>query len=116
MEITLAILVGALYTAGVYMILRRSVLKFVIGIILISNATNILVFLASGPLEAKPVFVEEGIMNAENFADPIPQALLLTAVVIGLGIVGFTLALKLKFFETSGSDDMDEIKPTEQKT
>src|SRR6056297_1296217 len=116
MEIILSILIGALFMAGVYMILRRSILKFVIGIILISNATNILVFLASGPLEDKPVFVEEGVMNAENFADPIPQALLLTAVVIGLGIVGFTLALKLKFFETSGSDDMDEIKPTEKKS
>ncbi len=113
MEILLVILVGVLYTAGVYMVLRRSILKFIIGIIFMSNATNLLVFLASGIVAGKPAFVDETVQNASKIADPLPQALVLTAVVIGFGLVVFALALKLKFFETTGTDDLDQLKKTD---
>lgn len=114
MELILAILVGTLYTAGVYLLLRRSMLKFVIGVILISNATNLLVFLASTPVGGNPVFVTEGTTDAATMADPLPQALLLTAVVIGLGITAYTLALKYKFFESTGTYDLDVLEKTEK--
>ena len=115
MEILMAILVGILYTAGVYMLLRRSILKFIIGIIFMSNATNLLVFLSAGLEAGKPVFLEgkEGVASA--FADPLPQALVLTAVVIGLGIMVYLLAVKYRFFNETGSDDLDELKPTEEE-
>lgn len=110
MEIVLAILVGILFTAGVYMLLRRSIVKFIIGIILLSNATNLLVFLSAGIVPGKPAFVNE---TGEAMADPLPQALVLTAIVIGLGITVFTLALKYKFFEVTGTDDLDQLKKTD---
>ncbi len=115
MEILMAILVGILYTAGVYMLLRRSILKFIIGIIFLSNATNLLVFLSAGLVAGKPVFLggEEGDSGA--YADPLPQALVLTAVVIGLGIVVYLLAIKYRFFSETGSDDLDQLKPTESE-
>jgi len=113
MEIILAILVGVLYTAGVYMLLRRSILKFIIGIIFMSNATNLLVFLAAGIKPGSPAFVDEG-ATAAGLADPLPQALVLTAIVIGLGIIVFILALKYKFFEATGTDDLDQLKSTEE--
>jgi len=114
MELILSILVGTLYTAGVYLMLRRSILKFVIGVILISNATNLLVFLSSTPIGGNPVFVTEEAAKAAALADPLPQALLLTAVVIGLGITAFTLALKYKFFESTGTYDLDVLKETDK--
>jgi len=114
MELILAILVGTLYTAGVYLLLRRSMLKFVIGVILISNATNLLVFLSSTPVGGNPVFVTEEATEAAAMADPLPQALLLTAVVIGLGITAYTLALKYKFFESTGTYDLDVLEKTEE--
>ena len=83
MEIMLAILTGVLYTAGVYMLLRRSILKFIIGIIFMSNATNILVFLAAGVVRGNPAFVNETIADTKPVADPLPQAHVLTAIVIG---------------------------------
>lgn len=113
MEILLTILVGVLYTAGVYMVLRRSILKFVIGIIFMSNATNLLVFLASGIMAGKPAFISDSIENSKDLADPLPQALVLTAIVIGFGIVVFTLALKFKFFQVTGTDDLDQLKQTD---
>ena len=113
MEIILAIVVGGLYTAGVYLMLRRSILKFIIGLIFMSNATNLLVFLSAGLVPGSPAFVEAGQKQAGNLADPLPQALVLTAIVIGLGIVVFTLALKYKFFEMTGTDDLDQLKKTD---
>lgn len=114
MEIVLAILVGVLYTAGVYMMLRRSILKFIIGLIFLSNATNLLVFISAGISAGKPAFVDGKNLAANNISDPLPQALVLTAIVIGFGIVVYTLALKYKFFETTGTDDLDQLKQTEE--
>jgi multicomponent Na+:H+ antiporter subunit C len=113
MEVILAIVVGILYTAGVYLMLRRSILKFIIGLIFMSNATNLLVFLSAGLVSGSPVFVDGKKVNSVLMADPLPQALVLTAIVIGLGIVVFTLALKYKFFELTGTDDLDQLKKTD---
>lgn len=113
MEIILSIVVGVLYTTGVYMLLRRSIVKLIIGIILLSNATNLLIFVSAGLTKGKPAFVEETTILTENFSDPLPQALILTAIVIGFGIVAYTLALKYKFFEVTGTDDLDELKETD---
>ena len=112
MEIVLAILVGVLYTAGVYMILRRNMVKFILGIIFLSNATNLLVFVSAGLVSGRPVFVKEHLTQTE-LSDPLPQAMVLTAIVIGFGIVSFTLALKYKFFTATGTNDLDKLKKTD---
>lgn len=114
MEVVLALLVGILYTAGVYMLLRRSIVKFIIGIIFMSNATNLLVFLAGGLAAGEPAFTQATSEASESVvSDPLPQALVLTAIVIGLGIVVFTLALKFRFFQETGSDDLDQLQQTD---
>lgn len=115
MEVLLAILVGVLYTAGVYMLLRRSILKFIIGIIFLSNATNLLVFLTAGIIPGEPVFIDETGSATEHLADPLPQALVLTAVVIGFGIVVYLLAVKYRLFYETHTDDLDQLKPTEEE-
>jgi multicomponent Na+:H+ antiporter subunit C len=114
MEIVLAILVGVLYTAGVYMMLRRSILKFIIGLIFFSNATNLLVFISAGIIAGQPAFVAGKTSTADHLSDPLPQALVLTAIVIGFGIIVYTLALKYKFFKSTGTDDVDQLKQTEE--
>ena len=113
MEILIAILIGLLYSTGVYLILRRSIVKFIIGIILMSNATNLLVFLSAGILPGSPAF-SDGNVDKMMQADPLPQALVLTAIVIGFGIVAFTLALKYKFFKLTGTDDLDQLQQTDK--
>lgn len=114
MEVLLSGLVGLLYAAGVYMLLRRSIVKFIIGIIFMSNATNLLVFLSAGLIQGSPAFVDETTTAANRLmADPTPQALVLTAIVIGLGMVAFILALKYKYFEVTGTDDLDQLKQTD---
>ncbi len=113
MEILLSALTGLLYAGGVYLILRRSILKFIIGIIFLSNATNLLVFLSAGIVHGKPAFINGAESELDKLADPLPQALVLTAIVIGFGIVIFTLALKYKFFEVTSIDDLDQLTNTD---
>lgn len=95
------------------MVLRRSILKFIIGLIFMSNATNLLVFISSGVVAGEPAFVGSEPVDANALSDPLPQALVLTAIVIGFGIVVFTLALKYKFYEATGTDDLDQLKKTD---
>ena len=115
MEVIVSILIGVLYTAGVYLLLRRSLVKLTLGIIFLSNATNLLIFMSAGLTEGKPIFIsEEGVKAAQETADPLPQALVLTAIVIGFGIIAFTLVLKYKYYKKTGTYDVDQLKRTEQ--
>jgi multicomponent Na+:H+ antiporter subunit C len=115
MEVIVSILIGVLYTAGVYLLLRRSLVKLILGIIFLSNATNLLIFMSAGLTEGKPAFIsKEGAKAAQETADPLPQALVLTAIVIGFGIIAFTLVLKYKYYKKTGTYDVDQLKRTEQ--
>lgn len=114
METLLSIVIGGLYTAGFYSILRRSIVKLVIGLMFISHATNLLIFTAGGLTRGLPPLVASHRQVPDvPFADPLPQALTLTAIVISFGITAFTLVLVLKAFKTTGTDDLDEMKGSE---
>lgn len=114
MELILSILVGILYAAGVYMLLRRSLLKLILGIIFLSNATNLLIFMSAGLTFGEPAFIRlNEVVKRQEMADPLPQALVLTAIVIGFGIVAFTLALKYKYYKKTGTYDLDQVKKTD---
>lgn len=115
MEIIVAITTGVLFGAGIYMLLRRSVTKLVIGIILLSNATNLLLFVAAGLKAGKPAIIPEGDALPETMpSDPVPQALILTAIVISLGIIAFTLALQYVHYISTGKEDLDKAKETDR--
>jgi len=113
MDVILSILTGVLYAAGVYLLLRRSIVKLILGIIFLSNATNLLVFIAGGLLHEESVFLDEK-KDLAKYGDPLSQALVLTAIVIGFGIVGLTLVLKYKYYEATGTDDLDNVKETDK--
>lgn len=108
MEIILSLLTGVLFGTGVYFLLRRSIVKLILGIIFLSNATNLLLFLAGGLTLKKPSFLKEA--GTTEVADPLPQALVLTAIVIGFGVIAFTLVLKYKFHQSTGTVDIDDAK------
>ncbi|MGI8892201.1 MAG: Na+/H+ antiporter subunit C [Bacteroidia bacterium] len=114
MEVLLAILIGGLYAAGFYMMLRRSIIKLIIGLILLSNAANLLIFTISGITRGAPPLISEGQETITGeFADPVPQALILTAIVIGFGVQAFSIVLIKKVFQRTGTDDLDDLKSTD---
>jgi multicomponent Na+:H+ antiporter subunit C len=113
-EIVLALVVGGLYAAGIYMMLRRSIVKLLIGLALLSHAANLLIFTAPGLTRGRPPLIPEGARDLlAPFADPLPQALILTAIVIQFGILAFALALFHRVAGTVGTDDLDDMKTTD---
>jgi multicomponent Na+:H+ antiporter subunit C len=115
MEIVLAFVVGALYAAGVYMLLRRSLVKLLIGLSLLTHATNLLIFTAAGLTRSRaPVIAADQTVLTAPFADPLPQALILTAIVISFGVTAFALALAFRTYRSVGTDDLDRMRNTDQ--
>lgn len=114
METLLAIVIGVLFAAGVYLLLRRSIVKLILGIMLLSHGTNLLIFVAGGLIKGQPQFTRGMADAAANPTDPIPQALILTAIVIGFGITAFFLALMYRFYKATGTEDLDELKEGER--
>jgi multicomponent Na+:H+ antiporter subunit C len=108
-EAWLAVVVGVLYATGVFMMLRRSIVKLLIGIALLSHATHLLVFAAAGVVRGRPPILEEHAQRAAQVADPLPQALVLTAIVIGFGVLAFAIALIHRAHQETGSDDVDRL-------
>jgi multicomponent Na+:H+ antiporter subunit C len=114
MELLLAIVAGVLYATGVYLMLRRRLAQLIIGFSLLSNGSNILILSAAGVTRARPPLITEG-MPLEQFADPVPQSLILTAIVIGFGVLAFALVLAHRVQQSAGSDDIDVIGPDSVK-
>ena len=114
MELVLAIVTGTLFAGAVYCLLRRSIMKLVVGLILLGQAANLLVFTAAGVTEGAAPLVPAGAeVLAEPYADPLPQALVLTAIVIGFGLTAFALALLAASFRSLGTDDVDAFNRTD---
>jgi multicomponent Na+:H+ antiporter subunit C len=110
MELLLAIVAGLLYASGLYLMLRRRLAQLIIGLGLLSNGTNILILAAAGVTRAKPPLISD-VMTAAQFADPVPQSLILTAIVIGFGVLAFALVLAHRVHQSAMSDDIDAIGP-----
>ena len=108
MELLLAIVSGVLYASGLYLMLRRRLAQLIIGLSLLSNGSNILILSAAGVTRGKPPLISEGIAM-EQYADPVPQSLILTAIVIGFGVLAFSLVLAHRVHHSTGSDDIDTI-------
>ncbi|HET9372471.1 MAG TPA: Na+/H+ antiporter subunit C [Vicinamibacterales bacterium] len=110
MEVLLAMACGVLYAAGIYLMLRRRLAQLIIGLGLVANGTNLLIFTAGGLTRARPPVVDAGAVTlAPPYADPVPQALVLTAIVIGFGLTAFALVLAHRVHSAVGSDDVDDL-------
>ncbi|HLR94629.1 MAG TPA: Na(+)/H(+) antiporter subunit C [Jiangellaceae bacterium] len=104
-NVVLVVTVGILVASGVYLLLERSLTRVLVGIVLISNAINILFMVASGPAGTAPLF---NLYEPEQMSDPLPQALVLTAIVITLGLTAFILAMAYRSWQVTGSDDVQD--------
>jgi multicomponent Na+:H+ antiporter subunit C len=110
LEVVLALASGVLYAAGIYLMLRRRLAQLIIGLGLLSNGTNLLIFTAGGLTRGQPPVVPVGAQSlVAPYADPVPQALVLTAIVIGFGLLAFSLVLAHRVHDTVGSDDVDDV-------
>lgn len=114
MELLLALVIGCLFAAAAYLLLRRSLVKLILGVAMLSQAVHLLIFTAAGLRAGGAPFVPP---NAEALppgsADPLPQALILTAIVISFGVLAFFLVMLQRADKAVGSDDLDDLKSTD---
>jgi multisubunit Na+/H+ antiporter MnhC subunit len=95
--------VAALYATGVYLLLERSLTRVLLGVIMLGNATNVLLLSTGGPRGGPPLV---GRTPPGEMSDPLPQAMILTAIVITLGVAAFVLAL---IHRSWALDDEEEV-------
>lgn len=110
MEILMSILIGFLFMAAVYLILSRSLLRIIIGTGLLSHGTHLLLLTMGGLSGEAPPVLKDGVTD---YADPLPQALILTAIVISFGVTAFFLVLAYRTYKEIGTDNMELMKGTE---
>ena len=109
MEALIACLIGLMFAAALYLMLSGSLVKFVFGFTLIGNAVNLLIFTAGRLRNIQPPLIppdQTGLLHSVSNA--LPQALILTAIVIGFAMVTFVLALLLRTYAHTGTLDVGE--------
>lgn len=112
MEIIMCIVIGFLFFAAVYLMLSRNVLRIILGTALLSHGAHLLILTMGGLGGEKPPVLKEGVTNA-MMADPLPQALILTAIVISFGVTALLLVIGYRTYQTSKTDRIDELKEEE---
>ncbi len=114
MELLFALSIGALCACGVYLMLRPHLVQFLIGLLLVSNAVNLLIF-TMGRLGSRyvPIAPPGALRPLEPSANPLPQALILTAIVIGFSLIAFGLVLFYRTRQSLGTFDSQLLREAE---
>lgn len=105
----MSVLVGVLFAGATFCLLRRSLMRLLIGILLLGHGVNLLLLSTSEPISRQVAILDEKGVPLDNAADPLPQALILTAIVIGFGLSVFALVLARACFLRNGHDDIREF-------
>ena len=104
-NIVLVVTIGVLFTAGVYLLLERSLSRVLIGVILLGNGANLLFLVAGGAAGRPPIVGNE---PQGQMSDPLPQAMVLTAIVITLGMTAFLLAMAYRSWQLHRHDEVQD--------
>lgn len=112
MELVLAIGIGVLVASGVWLILRPRTFQLIIGLSLLAYAVNLFIF-AMGRLriDAPPILEPGAVVDVSHYADPLPQGLVLTAIVIGFAMTALFLVVLLVSRGLTGTDHVDGQEP-----
>lgn len=105
-NVTLALTAAALLGCGTYLVLERSLTRVLVGLVMIGNGTSIAFLVAGGPAGRAPIVEKGG--DTGGLSDPLPQAMVLTAIVIMLATVAFVLAMAYRSWQLNGHDDVQD--------
>jgi multicomponent Na+:H+ antiporter subunit C len=113
-EIAIALLVGLFITVAVYLLLSRALIRMLLGLVLLSNGVNLLILVGGRLTRATPPIVPPGLeAPAAAIANPLPQALILTAIVIGFAMFAFLLVLGYRAYQRLDADHTDHMRVAE---
>lgn len=107
METFITILAGVLITVAIYLLLSRSMIRIILGSAVLSHAVHLLLMVMGGLKKGSVPLIGEG---SGEYTDALPQALILTAIVISFAVTAFLLVLAYRAYEEAGSDDLRELR------
>jgi multicomponent Na+:H+ antiporter subunit C len=114
MDSALALLTGVFVAAGTYLLLSRALIRMLMGVLVLGNGINLLIFTAGRLARGAVPIVPPGLEQAVGpIANPLPQALILTAIVIGFAIFSFLLVLVYRAYQVLNCDDTDVMRLAE---
>jgi multicomponent Na+:H+ antiporter subunit C len=113
MNLIIALIIGILFSASLFLMLQKSFFKLIIGVILFGYATVFFLFTVGGTTKNAPPLIDPETAAVEELADPLPQALTLTAIVISIGVQLFVIILLKKVYEEVETADLDELNITD---
>ena len=105
-NLTLLIVMGALYACGIYLILERSLTRVLLGLMILANATNLLILATGGYAGVAPLFSKD--TAAQDYSDPLPQALILTSIVISFAVTAFMLGIIYRTWVLARRDEIQD--------
>ncbi|MEN5207047.1 Na+/H+ antiporter subunit C [Stenotrophomonas terrae] len=112
MELALASAIGVLAGIGIYLLLRARSFDVILGMTFLSYATNLLIFSAGRPVIGKAPVLKDGVATSlAHYTDPLPQALVLTAIVIAFAMTAVSIVLAMRSRSDNNSDHVDAHEP-----
>lgn len=109
MSLVTALALGLIFSAGTYLMLRRDAVRVVIGSLIVSQVANIYIMTMGGGEGGAPILSHTG-QHTVHSTDPVPQALVLTAIVIGFATTSFLLSLTYRFYEENQEVDLESLR------
>ena len=114
MQTLCALLAGIIIAAGIYLILDRNLIRFIFGLVLAGNAINLLIFTTGRLTSRRPPLIPDTIASGQElFANALPQALILTAIVIGFALVSFVFILFYRAYQALKTVDTEFMRAAE---
>jgi len=108
----LSVTIGVLVTAGAYLIMQRRLIQVVLGLSLLSHSTNLMIVASGWVGDGKTPILPKvgGPVDPATYVDPLPQAMVLTAIVISFAVTAFLLVIALNAYQRFRTDDIDRIR------
>ncbi len=111
-ELLVAVAIGVLTTGGVWLMLRARIFDVVLGLTLLSYAVNLFIFAMGRVRAGAAPIVQDGVApTLDNYTDPVPQALVLTAIVISFAMTAVLLVVAIRARSATGTDHVDGSEP-----
>ena len=111
MEAALAFVVSVFFAVAIYLMLSKHIIRILLGVSIFGNAVNLSIFTAGRLMREVPPIIPEALQTPDSaIANPLPQALVLTAIVISFSLFAFLLVLAFRAYQELGTDDTDGMR------
>lgn len=107
MEILMSVVIGIIFAVSVYLLLSNSIIRVILGTLLISHGVHLMLITMAGLQRGGPPLLH---LPIDSFTDPLPQALILTAIVIAFGVTSFLLVMAYRTYQEHKTDDLEDLR------